>query len=78
MWFAEVLNIGFIVLSILVAVNVWLLVGSIFYMLFDHMDGELRYPMFTLICFTWPLFVCMSIAKQLETGEVDDHDHAEG
>ena len=78
MWFAEVLSIGFIVFGIFGAINVWLLIGFAFSMAFSDTNGDVHYSTLIIVCLTFPLFIMMTIAKQLHTTETEEHDHAEG
>jgi len=75
MWFAEVLSIFFIVFSIFMAVNVWIIIGFAIVMIFDDLDGEVHYNSTVITCFTWPLFVGMTIAKQLQHKKETDGDN---
>ncbi|MCK5609678.1 hypothetical protein KAR91_47835 [Candidatus Pacearchaeota archaeon] len=60
-----ILDVGYTVLSIILVINFWILIGFGAIMVFESFDDDVKYYDVLMMAFTWPLAVVMMMAKQL-------------
>ena len=68
----DILAVSFIVVSVILTINFWLLIGFIIVSVFEDFDmEEIDYYEALTMSASWPLSVMMMIAKQLHIKEKD-------
>ena len=70
MFINTLLNEMYIVLVILLAINLWMVIGFAIILGFSDFKEEMEYKDVILMCFTFPLVIMLIISKHLHTKEI--------
>ena len=67
----EILNAAYIIFSFLICINVWVLMGFGFIMLFNDFKDEIDFKESVLMCVVFPLTLMLMLSKYLHIKEIN-------